>query len=73
MPLEERTQMLIESPSDNLRAVVLLQHAKRFTRTRFDGSWWILDFRLWELLPLLKGEEYTFAIQLVRAADWWRE
>ena len=51
--------------SDNAVAVLTLLNAQRHVDSRFDGSWWILNFAMWKIIPRLQGEEWNFAHALI--------
>ena len=59
----------MQTLSKNALAVLLLLNAQRQVRDRFDGSWWLLDFAKWAIVPTLRGAEWTLVHTLIAAEN----
>ena len=55
--------------SDEAVAVLILLNAQKHVASRFDGSWWILDFAKWLIVPTLPAWEHDFVLSLIDAAN----
>jgi hypothetical protein len=59
----------MQTLSKNALAVLILLNAQRQVCDRFDGSWWLLDFAKWELVPTLRGDEWKLVLTLIAACN----
>lgn len=55
--------------SNNAVAVLILLNAQRHVQDRFDGSWWLLDFAKWAIVPTLPRSEHDFILSLIDAGN----
>jgi hypothetical protein len=59
----------MQTLSPNCLAVLTLINAQRQVCNRFDGSWWLLDFAKWEIVPTLRGAEWDLVHTLIRVMN----